>query len=461
MVLYGIWLIDANSGLLLSHITVPGFSFNPDLFSGFIAATHDFARETSGGMLETIALGNFKLLIRRGRVLMKVLAVGARDPEARYTQFFNNLEEHVDPLLADLHREPGGFKAVTIEFRRQLLKIISSELERFATRKAPSDLSELSILREEDTRSLIEALLQRNRAELVPELATTKIGYSYPLASSITSLDDEESMRLLERLGDYGLLLPEPTDTALACPKCNSIHLHPHILCPSCQTPAQPVDLYEHIACGHIAIKSNNNQEHHCESCGAQDDNGPEFRNFRGYQCHQCNASFKQPQMIFICHSCHAITEPEETAITVLKKYVLNPALIPELEFLLTRKKHRTKKSPKKQQIEKKTIEEAVLQEPSAPPVLTPRTESSEQPESEELPPAPAPVPMTIEATKSASTPPEPLEKIISGDEAQLAEELKKLENALKEGTITEAEYDRKFVRIRLQLRQLRTQASL
>jgi hypothetical protein len=165
--------------------------------------------------------------------------------------------------------------------------------------------------------------------------------------------------------------------------------------------------------------------------------------------------------MIFICHSCHAITEPEETAITVLKKYVLNPALIPELEFLLTRKKHRTKKSPKKQQIEKKTIEEAVLQEPSAPPVLTPRTESSEQPESEELPPAPAPVPMTIEATKSASTPPEPLEKIISGDEAQLAEELKKLENALKEGTITEAEYDRKFVRIRLQLRQLRTQASL
>lgn len=392
---------------------------------------------------------------------MKVLAVGARDPEARYTQFFTNLEEQVDPLLANLHREPDGFKAVTIEFRRQLLKIISSELERFATRKAPSDLSELAILREEDTRSLIEALLQRNRAELVPELATTKIGYSYPLASSITSLDDEESMRLLERLGDYGLLLTEPTDTALACPKCNSIHLHPHILCPSCQTPAQPVDLYEHISCGHIAIKSNNDQELHCERCGVQDDNGPEFRHLRGYQCYQCNASFKQPQMIFICHSCHAITEPEETAITVLKKYVLNPALIPELEFLITRKKHPEKKSSRTQQTETKAIEEDILKGPPAPLHPTTHMESSEQPESDELPPAPASVPMTIEVTKSARAPAEPLEKIVSGDEAQLAEELKKLEKALNDGTITEAEYDRKFVRIRLQLRQLRTQASL
>jgi len=461
MVLYGIWLIDANSGLLLSHITVPGFSFNPDLFSGFIAATHDFARETSGGRLETIALGNFKLLIRRGRVLMKVLAVGDRDPEARYTQFFSNLEEQVDPLLADLHREPGGFKAVTIEFRRQLLKIISSELERFSTRKAPSDLSELAILREEETQSLIEALLQRNRAELVPELATTKIGYSYPLASSITSLNDEESMRLLERLGDYGLLLAEPTDTALACPNCNSIHLHPHILCPSCQNPAQPVELYEHISCGHIAIKSDNEQELYCERCGAQDDNGPEFRIFRGYQCHQCTASFKQPQMIFICRSCHTITEPEETAIIILKKYVLNPALIPELEFLLTRKKPSTNKFPKTQRAEKKVIEEGVLIESSAPPFHTAHTEPTVQQESEGFPPAPAPVPMILEATQSAKAPAEPFEKMVTTDEAQLAEELNKLENALKDGTITEAEYDRKFVRIRLQLRQLRTQATL
>lgn len=461
MVLYGIWLIDANSGLLLSHITVPGFSFNPDLFSGFIAATHDFARETSGGKLETIALGNFKLLIRRGRILMKVLAVGARDPEARYTQFFDNLETQVDPLLADLHREPDGFKAVTIEFRRKLLKIISSELERFATRKAPSDLSELTILQEEETQSLIEAMLQRNRTEIVPELATTKIGYSYPLASAITNLDDEESRRLLERLGNYGLLLTEPTDTALACPKCNSIHLHPHILCPSCQTPAQPVDLYEHISCGHIAIKSNNEQELHCERCGARDDNGPEFRIFRGYQCHQCNASFKQPQMIFICHSCHAITEPEETAITVLKKYVLNPALIPELEFLLTREKQRTKKFPMTQQAGRKGIEEKVLKKPSAPPLPMAQLETLIQPDSEEFPPALAPVQMTIEATKSAGVLAEPLEKIVSGDEAQLAEELRNLETALKNGTITEAEYDRKFVRIRLQLRQLRNQTSL
>ena len=39
--------------------------------------------------------------------------------------------------------------------------------------------------------------------------------------------------------------------------------------------------------------------------------------------------------MVFVCHSCHNTTEPENAGITILKKYVLNPALITELEFLL------------------------------------------------------------------------------------------------------------------------------
>jgi hypothetical protein len=355
MVLYGIWLIDANSGLLLSHITIPGFSFNPDLFSGFIAASHDFAQETSGGKLSTIAMGNFKLLIRRGRVLMKVLAVGARDPEARYDQFFENIEAKVDPILAHRHREPNGFKAVTIEFRRELLKVITSELDLFTTRKAPSDLSELAFLREEAIRALIQSLLSQQQAEIIPELATTKIGYSYPLASAITGLDDESAMQLLERLANYGILLSEPTDSSLACPKCNSLHLHPHILCPGCQTPAQPVELFEHLTCGTISVKITEDQEIYCNRCGIRSKDEHEFRIFRGYQCPQCNSSFKHPQMIFVCHSCHTITEPENAGITILKKYVLNPALTSELEFLLAEPPVKVK-MPGKPPSEKKEV---------------------------------------------------------------------------------------------------------
>ena len=460
MVLYGIWLIDANSGLLLSHITVPGFSFNPDLFSGFIAASHDFAAETSGGKLNSIAMGNFKLLIRRGRVLMEVLAVGARDPEARYDQFFENLEVKIDPVLAQMHREPIGFKAVTIEFRKQLLEVITTELEQFATRKAPSDLAELAILQEEHARTLLKALLSRKQAELVPELATTRIGYSYPLASSITGLDDEDAMNLLERLADYGIILSEPTDSSLACPKCNSLHLHPHILCPGCQTSAQPVELFEHLTCGTISVKITDEQDIYCNRCGIRTKDEAEFRVFRGYQCPQCNSSFKHPQMIFVCHSCHNITEPEEAGITVLKKYVLNPALISELEFILakpTKKAKKTAKTPRKKKEPKK--------EPSLEP--TPKVTSRELPEpliteeSETSPVILKPTPIAVEAVQPAPTSTDSLEQIFASNEAQLIEELRQLDTALSSGNITEAEYDRKFVRLKLQLRRVRTQEML
>ncbi|MFX1318741.1 MAG: hypothetical protein ACFE9D_09680 [Promethearchaeota archaeon] len=451
MVLYGIWLIDANSGLLLSHITVPGFSFNPDLFSGFIAASHDFAAETSGGKLNTIAMGNFKLLIRRARVLLKVIAIGARDPEARYDQLLDNIENKVDPILAQHHREPNGFKAVTIEFKRRLLGVITSELDKFATRKAPSDLSELAILRESAAQTLIQALLSRHEAELIPELATTKIGYSYPLASSITGLGDEEAMQLLNRLSDYGILLTEPTDSSLACPKCNSLHLHPHILCPSCQTPAQPVELFEHLSCGAISVKLSEDQETYCNRCGIRGADEHEFRFFRGYQCPQCNSSFKNPQMIFVCHSCHTITEPEDAGILILKKYVLNPALIPELEFLLARPSAKTSKPFKPKR------ENDVRKVPPAPePAIT-----FPQEEPVERPLLTSPTLKFIGASQQPPAPTESFERIVSSDEAHLIEELRKLDSALSAGSISEAEYDRKFVRLRLQLRQVRAEATL
>ncbi|MFX1509172.1 MAG: hypothetical protein ACFFBR_02600 [Promethearchaeota archaeon] len=457
MVLYGIWLIDANSGLLLTHITVPGFAFNPDLFSGFIAASHDFAQETSGGKLSSIAMGNFKLLIRRGRVLMKVLAVGARDPEARYDPFFDNLEAQIDPILAHQHREPDGFKAVTIEFRNELLEVITSELEEFATRKAPSDLAELAILREEKVRILIKSLLSRQQGELMPELATTKIGYSYPLVSSITGLDDEEAMKLLECLADYGILLPEPTDSSLACPKCNSLHLHPHILCPGCQTSAQPVELFEHLTCGTVSVKITEDQEIYCNRCGISTRDEAEFRVFRGYQCPQCNSSFKHPQMIFVCHSCHNITEPENAGITVLKKYVLNPALISELEFMLAKPSEKPVIAPRMKMEAKKEPPPELA--PTVVPQELPQVITSEEPgiHSTRMPP----IPVTVEATQPHRSSSASLEHIVSSNEAQIVEELKQLEAALSSGSITEAEYDRRFVRLKLQLRRIRTQELL
>lgn len=454
MVLYGIWLIDANSGLLLSHVTVPGFTFNPELFSGFIAANYDFAKEASGGQLNTIALGNFKLLIQRDRILMKVLAVGARDPEARYDQFFRNLEAEAEPLLAQLHREPDGFKAVTIEFRKSLLEIITSELEGFATRKAPSDLKELAILQEQETSKLVRSLLQQQCAELIPELAITKLGYSYPLASALTGLEDEEAMRLLERIADYGLLLTEPIETALACPKCNSLHLHPHLLCPKCQCPAQPVELYEHITCGNISVRIKEAHDIYCDKCGVLNSNDHEFRIFRGYQCSECNSSFKDPLMTFTCHACHTTTKPEGAVITVLKKYVLNPVLISELEYLLVEKStHRRQIQFSQSKSQSRSLLIGVKEIPDSSIPLADASEDRFSPLPNES--------ISLVATPSSIVTTDSQDKGLEGNETQVVDELNQLESALSSGTITEAEYDRKFILLRLQLRRLRTQSPL
>lgn len=458
MVLYGIWLIDGNSGLLLSHITVPGFSFNPDLFSGFIAATHDFAQETSGGKLDNISLGNFKLLIRRERVLMKVLAVGARDPEARYDQFFKNLETKIEPIVAPFHREPDGFKAVTIELRKKLLEIIKAELERFGTRKAPADLSELAILQDENAQTILRALLQSDRLELVPELAITKAGYSYPLASSILGLPDEETLLLLERLADYGLLLSEPADTALCCPNCGSLHLHPHILCPLCKSPTQPVEFYEHLSCGHISIKHNDILEIRCSQCEVQNGADHEFRVFRGYQCPQCNATLKQPLMIFICHSCHTNTAPESAEFKILKKFIINPVLVPELEMLLSGTPvPLTEPTPAESKRVLDTIKDKVTQQPALIEAEVSKEETLKSQVTESPLKLTNPKPIQSKTTSSPKT--AISSNSSSEPEVQIHAELKELEDALNAGTITEAEYDRKFVHLRLQLRRLKSQS--
>ncbi len=357
-----------------------------------------------------------------------------------------------------MYREPNGFKAVTSEFRKELLEVITKELEEFATRKAPTDLSELAILQEEEARTLLLALLTRQQAELTSELATTKIGYSYPLASSITGLDDEEAMQLLERLADYGILLTEPTDSSLACPKCKSLHLHPHLLCPGCQTPAQPVELFEHLTCGTISVRITDEQEIYCNRCGIRSRDEHEFRVFRGYQCPQCNSSFKQPQMIFVCHSCHNITEPENAGITVLKKYVLNPGLISELEFLLAKTIMKTKK-PAKILLKKKEVRETPPSERPMSPFTSQTTQeliTSEELEKTSV--LQTAVPVSIEAAHPSSSSSQSLERIVTSEEAQLVEELRQLESALSSGVITEAEFDRQFIKLKHQLRRIRTQ---
>jgi hypothetical protein len=295
-------------------------------------------------------------------------------------------------------------------------------------------------------------MLQRPQCELAPELATTKVGYSYPLATSITGLQDEDALQLLESLSDYGLILAEPIDTSLCCPKCDSLHLHPHILCPSCQMPAHPIELYEHISCGYISARYTDAKEAQCAQCGAQNGDSHEFRIFRGYQCAQCNSSFKEPKMEFVCHFCHTKTEPDRAGVKILKKYVLNPALISELESVLSIQKPTLFRIKESKSVSSETTDETIkAMKPLEPQIKTiaPKITGVSKAQAQSSSPTTS-VPSFQQVTTISP------EQAI-GDVTQIQKELENLESSLNAGTITEAEYDRKFVRLRLQLRRLRS----
>ncbi|MDO8055302.1 MAG: hypothetical protein Q6361_00435, partial [Candidatus Hermodarchaeota archaeon] len=152
------------------------------------------------------------------------------------------------------------------------------------------------------------------------------------------------------------------------------------------------------------------------------------------------------PDMIFVCHACKAIIEPEEAEVTTLKKYLLNPTFIPELEPLIQQPSHHAN-LPK----------QPTSQHPTAPPNLP----SPSQPQPDPLLHEPEPDEEITEPALPLVTPQNTQPDIVSTDETQLLEELHTLERAFKEDTITEAEYDRRFVKLRLQLRQLRNQSTL
>jgi len=463
VVLYGIWIIDSTSGLPLAYTTTPGFIINPDLFSGFITATHDFAHETSGGKLQTIALGTFKMLIRRSPIALKVLAVGPDDPETRYTRFFEDIETKISSILVPVHQRPGGLSGVSSMLRKRLQDVISKELELFTTRKAPSDLSELSILNEDPARILIRTLLEKQGCQLVPEPSITEECYSYSLASSITKLSDTKTNKLLDLLAEFGILLTEPMDTSLSCPNCHSLNLHPRLLCPSCKTPAQPVSLYEHLTCGHIGIRPKEDEKISCPICSATKYRDQDFRLFRGYQCSRCNSFFKTPSLIFMCHRCRTSLEPEKAGVKVLFKYILNPALISELEALLAGVKPAKTAIPMMPSKPRSGIvarlkgrlSSTYEKESSDEPIVPPESPISEEDMTEQAIDSTQLVKQSEEEiTSETSAPPG-----FSGDEeTSIMHELEELDEAFKMNKISEAEYDRQFVRLRLQLRIVHTQ---
>ncbi|MFX1561780.1 MAG: hypothetical protein ACFFDP_00540 [Promethearchaeota archaeon] len=462
MVLYGIWIIDSASGLPLAYTTTPGFKINPDLFSGFITASHDFAHAVSGGKLETIALGTFKMLIRRSPLTLKVIAVGPNDPDIRYTRFLQDIEEKVSPILVPLHQRPGGLSGIPSSLRKQLQDVISKELEAFSTRKAPSDLSELSILGEESARILIRTLLDKQGCQLVPEPSNSEECYSYPLASSITRLSDLETTRLLDLLAEFGILLTEAVDTSLSCPNCHSLNLHPRILCPSCKTPAQPVALYEHLTCGHIGVRPQEDEKISCSICPDAKYSDQEFRLFRGFQCSHCDSFFKTPSLIFICHRCRTNIDPEKATVKVLLKYILNPALIFELESLLVSVKPAkiavTKITSKTRSGIVSRLKGKITSSPeevsSSEPVVPSLSPISEEAAGEQA----IDSTQELEQSEEEIAPEASAPSALGGDdEASIVHELEELEKSFALNKISEAEYDRQFVRLRLQLRILHT----
>jgi hypothetical protein len=338
MAVHRVLVLEMTSGLLVADAGVGGLRFDPDLLAGFITAVLQFAKEASGQSLHSIAFGNFRLLVQPGDAIVMILVVDEGDDEERYRRFLSETSAKLQPYLAREHRGVHGFTGVTQALRKRVETVLALELAEFSVRKAPSDLSKLEILQDASAQRLLRGLLEKNVDTLTPEPGMTRTGYSYPAAAAAAGLSDQESLSLVERMAEQGILTPEAVDFLYCCPQCGSGHLHPRILCPSCGAAAQPADLYEHRACGEVGVVSTKHGVAICRHCGAQSDAADDFRIMRGFHCGTgCGKSFIVPRIVFRCHGCTATVSPEQASAKMLFKYSINPAIRGEVVQLLFR----------------------------------------------------------------------------------------------------------------------------
>lgn len=171
--------------------------------------------------------------------------------------------------------------------------------------------------------------------ELVPEY-DQNVGFRYPQAEQFIVGPVTETLYLIRKLYEAGILLKKYRDKAVACPSCLSPAVSVRYLCVSCSSSnLEKHRSWQHLKCGFTDSEElfMRDGERICPKCTKPvpkldlKEVGPTFH------CKACGESFEKPTWMHHCKKCKFNFTLNEASFIDVYSYVLSEQTRHELEL--------------------------------------------------------------------------------------------------------------------------------
>ena len=181
---------------------------------------------------------------------------------------------------------------------------------------------------------LLRFMLKEDQ-ELVPEY-DQNVGFRYPEAERFIIGPVTETLYLIRKLYEAGILLKKYRDKAVACPSCLSPAVSVKYLCISCSSSnIEKRRVCKHVECGFSDAEELflNNGELICPKCGRSLQTDDLCEVSSAFRCRNCSESFEKPTWMHYCKKCKVSFTLNEASFIDVYSYVLSDDMKSELEI--------------------------------------------------------------------------------------------------------------------------------
>jgi DNA-directed RNA polymerase subunit RPC12/RpoP len=170
--------------------------------------------------------------------------------------------------------------------------------------------------------------------ELVPEY-DQNVGFRYPQAEEFITGPVTETLYLIRKLYEAGILLKKYRDKAVACPSCLSPAISVKYLCVSCSSSnIEKRQVLEHVPCSFSDVEESfrKDGEWVCPKCGRTIGKDELRGTESNFHCRDCGESFDKPTWMHNCKKCRFNFTLNEANFIDVYTYVLSDDVRSELE---------------------------------------------------------------------------------------------------------------------------------
>lgn len=185
-----------------------------------------------------------------------------------------------------------------------------------------------------EVKMLLRQML-KDEPELVPEY-DQNVGFRYPQAEQFIVGPITESLYIIRKLYEAGILLKKHRDKAVACPSCLSPAVSVRYLCVACNSSnMEKRRIWRHAGCGFCCVDESigMDEEIVCSKCGKKIQKNGMKELEASFYCKDCGATFDKPTWMHFCKKCKFNFTLNEASFIDVYSYVLSDDIRKEFEL--------------------------------------------------------------------------------------------------------------------------------